>query len=44
MTMFQKVSLQKALESDSSTNQYVRKLNRRVRTEMVDELLRRHGK
>ena len=44
LTMFQIITLKRAMEQGTATNLRVRRLNQRTTTPMVQELLRRHGK
>ena len=43
LTMFQKITLKRAMQPGTLTNSRVVRLNQRTNTPMVNEVLRRHG-
>ena len=43
LTMFQKVSLSRAMQQDTITNQYVTALNRRATPSMLDQIRQKRG-
>jgi len=42
LTMFQKISFKRAIQSGTPTNLYVISLNQQAKTNMFDEIMRRH--
>ena len=44
LTMFQKISLRRALQAGTETNRYVIELNERAKTTMMDQLMRKPKK
>ncbi len=42
LTMYQKVSLKRAMESGTPTNRYIVELNQRAKTKMLDQIMRKY--